>query len=259
LYSVQQTLITPSGTYPECVAVADFDEDYDDDLVTTFSEGTTNKVAFFYQLTQGSFSAANSFNVGAYHPSHVVAGDFDLDTRIDVAVVSSNSGVLSMLRNLGGQAFGFQLMLDLATTQSDHMQCADLDADYMPDLVVTNDGGRSLTVILNARPNPSNYCLAVPNSTGVGASIGSVGSPSIAAMNLKLMVTNAPPYKIGVFFYSYKPTQMPFQGAYLCIAPPIRRLDPPVLIDGNGVASYAMTLSGVGRATRGCSFRPARC
>jgi len=242
-YAVQLQLSAPASTHPECVAVADFDEDYDDDLVTTFSEGTLNKLAIFYQLSQGNFSPAQVFNVGAYHPSHVVAADFDLDTRADVAVVSSNSGALSMLRNLGGGAFGFQLMIDLPTTQSDHMQAADLDGDYSSDLVVTNDGGRSLTVILNARSNPSTYCLAVPNSTGAGASIASSGSPSLAAQNLKLVVTNAPPLKTGVFFYSYKPTQLPFLGAYLCIAPPIRRLDPPVLIDGNGVASYAMTLS----------------
>ncbi len=250
LFNVQLILTVPNATHPECVAVADFDEDGDDDVAATFSEGNLNKFALFYQYPAGGggnlynwFSAPFRFNVGAVHPTHIVAGDFDLDTRIDVAIVSSNSAMLSMLRNLGGNAFGFQIMMNLPGPASDHMQVADLDKDYNPDLVCTNDGGSSLSVILNARTNPSSYCLSVPNSTGVGANVSMLGSASISTNNLTLRVTNAPPNKLGMFLYGQKPTMTPFNGAYLCVQPPIRRLDPIVQIDANGVASYLLPLT----------------
>lgn len=249
LFNVQLILTVPNATHPECVVVADFDEDGDDDVAATFAEGVLNKFAIFHQYPPAPgdypfrwFSDPLSFNVGAYHPTHIVAGDFDLDTRMDIAIVSSSSAMLSLLRNFGNFGFGFQIMMNLPGPGSDHMQVADLDKDHNPDLVCTNDGGSSLSVILNARTNPSNYCLSVPNSTGVGALIGMVGSTSIAASNLTLRVTNAPPNRMGWFLYGQKPTMTPFNGTYLCLQPPIHRLDPIVPIGANGVANYGLSL-----------------
>lgn len=249
-FDVQSILTVPNSTHPECVVAADFDEDGADDLAATFSEGLLNKFALFYQLPSGTrvdpvnfFTAPYTFNVGAVHPTHLVAADFDKDTRVDVAIVSSGTAMVSMLRNLDNRSFGFQTMVTLPGPMSDHMQVADFDADFMPDLVCTNDGGSSLSVLFNALPSASNYCLSVPNSTGVGAKIGITGSVSLAANNLFLRVTDAPPLTMGLFFYGVKPTSLPFQGSFLCVEPPIRRFVPAVQVNANGVATYMLPLA----------------
>jgi hypothetical protein len=243
-YSVSETLQLAAGNAPECVAVADFDEDALDDLAVTYSEGLVNKFAVFYQIDVGMtdpitiFSPPHVFNVGARHPTHIVTGDFDLDRRVDVAVVSSETSALSVLRNLGNRTFGFQTMVTLPGPLADHMAAADLDADYLVDLVCTNGSG-DLSVVLNALSNPWTYCFAVPNSTLVGAEIGMQGSTSIANGDLQLRVDNLPPSAPGTFLMAPKPAQTPFEGSFLCLAPPVFRMSQAVVANSRGVVSDA--------------------
>ncbi|MBK8178805.1 MAG: VCBS repeat-containing protein [Planctomycetes bacterium] len=248
-YFVQSILTCPNGTHPECVEVADFDEDGDDDVVTTFSEGLLNKFAVYYHTPSepgfepsAYFSAPFCHNVGALHPAHVLAADFDLDTRVDVAIVSSVSNVVSILQNQGNTVFGFQRMIDLPGPASDHMALADFDRDYFADFVVTNDGGTSLSVLKNLLPEANPYCLSVPNSTGVGARIGILGSTSIAQDNLTLRVVNGPALRPGLFLHSVKPGLIPFKGSFLCLEPPVHRLTPGVQFDAGGSASLYLPL-----------------
>lgn len=248
-YFVQSVLICPNGTHPECVEVADFDEDGDDDVAATFSEGLLNKFAIFYHTPSepafeplGYFSAPVCHNVGAVHPAHLLAADFDLDTRVDVAVLNSVTHVLSILQNQGGTVFGYKAMIDLPGPGSDHLALADFDRDNFADLVATNDGGTSVSVLMNALSNPHNYCLSVPNSTGSGAIIGMLGSTSIAASDLSLRVVGGPTYRPGLFLCAVKPGMTPFAGSFLCLEPPVMRLQ-GTYFDANGAASVYLPLA----------------
>jgi hypothetical protein len=248
-YGVQCVLTVPNATNPECVEVADFDNDGLEDIVASFSLGILNQFAVFYQFpTEPAGDVARWFsypvvhNVGAVHPAHIVAGDFDLDTWTDVAIVSSGTSQLCFLRNTANLDFGFQVMMNLPGPASDHMALGDLDANYRADLVVTNDGGSSLSVILNAQADASNYCQAVPNSTLLPAHISMLGSSSLAANDFGLRVTNAPPFKTGLFLYGAYPELTPFKGSFLCLAPPLRRLQPGMFINGNGSVNYTLPL-----------------
>ena len=241
LYSVQSVLTAPNSTHPECVDVADFDEDGDDDIVASFSEGTSNKFAIFYQLTTepyfdplDHFSAPISHNVGALHPAHLVSADFDLDTRADVAIVSSVSNVISVLQNQGNSIFGFKTMISLPGPASDHMALADFDRDFFADFVVTNDGGTSVSVVMNALSDAESFCFAVPNSTGLGAHLSLVGTTSIAANNVSLRVVNGPANRPGLFLCGAKPGMIPFKGSFLCLESPLSRLDQALVFDGGG-------------------------
>lgn len=249
-FNVETVLTVPNGTYPECVAVADFDLNGSDDIVATFSQGAANEFAVFYQMKSGTaaeinrlFTDPDTFDVGGVHPSHIVAADFDLDTRADIAVLSSKSSNLSLFCNVADHKFSFQTSMDLPGPQPSRMVVADMNRDYAPDVVCTNNGGNSLSVVLNARTNPSTYCKALPNSTGSGTSLWISGSTSIAANNFTLRAGKAPPGQLGIFLYGQKPAQTPFQGSVLCIEPPLGRLDPQVRIDATGVASFALSLA----------------
>jgi hypothetical protein len=229
---------------PEDVGVADFDGDGKDDLVATRSNGTENDLVLMLHVGARVpfFTAPKSFDTGGVHPTGLVIHDFDLDTRIDVAAVNARSSSVSALRNLGG-TFGAPQVYALLGPASDFVTCGDLDRNGYADLVCTNDGGNSVSVLLNARTNPGSYCIGAPNSAGDGARMGSSGSISVSANDMVLRASGLPPFMNGIYFYGSTPKQLPFHSGYLCIASPITRLDPPVLVNGLGEASRALDLA----------------
>lgn len=73
-------------------------------------------------------------------------------------------------------------------------------------------------------PLPSTYCTSKPNSLGCAPQIGSTGMASASSaaafdVSTTMLLNNKP----GIFFYGYAPAAIPFQGGFLCVAPPTRR------------------------------------
>lgn len=71
---------------------------------------------------------------------------------------------------------------------------------------------------------PSTYCTSKVNSQGCTPAIASSGSPSMTSasafdITCDMMLNN----KAGIFFYGLAPGSLPFQGGFLCVAPPIQR------------------------------------
>ncbi len=222
---------------PESIAIADVDNDGDDDLLVTLADTTVHDIGVFRQLSPGVFCQCDYFDVGGVHPVGLVVGDFDFDTYIDAAAVNSVTSSLSVLRNLAGQQFGELQTFPVLGPDAMALAAADLDGNHYLDLVVTNDGGNSVSVILNGRDNPSNYCLSSPNSAGSGAHMGWSGMPSVSAGSFALAVSGAPASVNGLFFIGETPTQVPYSSGYLCIAPPVARLGPALMTSSTGSAS----------------------
>ncbi|MAF67715.1 MAG: hypothetical protein CMJ84_18930 [Planctomycetes bacterium] len=88
-------------------------------------------------------------------------------------------------------------------------------------------------------PHPSTFCVTTPNSAGPpGALIGSVGLPSISVNAFTLSASSAPPGQPGIFYYGPGQIQVPFGDGVRCVGGgPTFRL-PPIVIAGNGRASY---------------------
>jgi len=59
--------------------------------------------------------------------------------------------------------------------------------------------GTVLSLVHCVRPVGINYCTAVPNSTGLAASISASGSQSISAMDLSFTANNVPMGTFGIF------------------------------------------------------------
>jgi hypothetical protein len=108
----------------------------------------------------------------------------------------------------------------------------------------TGPGNKSVFRCRRYRPclAPETYCSTSPNSVGSGASIGSSGSVSVAADDLVLDVSGAPPAKSGLFFFGSAAAQVPFGDGTRCVATPLKRL-PILQTDANGDASYALDLA----------------
>lgn len=99
-----------------------------------------------------------------------------------------------------------------------------------------DEGGNvtlSLTCILANCPPPredldlgSVFCNSNPNSSGFTATLSARGSSDPADNYFSLAASDAPPGKIGIFFFGQNPTAVPFSQGVKCIANPARRLPP---------------------------------
>lgn len=142
-------------------AAADLDEDGVDDRVHV----SGGAVVVYWSRPDG---AHDRLFIDPPDPDETLTagatGDFDGDGRIDLMVGSSNGRVFSY-RSIGSRAFAdpvehatastFALPLDSAF----RMTTADLDLDDLPDLLITDTGGRRLVAMLN-RSRPGAIALS---------------------------------------------------------------------------------------------------
>jgi hypothetical protein len=91
-----------TGTFPRRVIAADFNGDGKLDLVSANQTG--NNITIKIGAGDGTFPAATSVNItnpaGATTPNDLVAGDFNGDNKLDLAVVNGTNNVTIFL-NMG--------------------------------------------------------------------------------------------------------------------------------------------------------------
>jgi glucose/arabinose dehydrogenase len=95
--------------------------------------------------------------------------------------------------------------------------------------------GRILKLVQFEETTP--YCTTSPNSIGPGAELEILGSTSIPADDMTLVVTQVPDSEFGIFFFGDTQLSAPFYDGLLCISAGqgsgIHRILPPVLSVGN--------------------------
>ena len=72
-------------------------------------------------------------------------------------------------------------------------------------------------------PAPKVYGTAKINSSGLGASIGWTGSPSLKANDFKITLRNGPPGEKGLVFWGASPKAGPFYGGWMLVSRPQQR------------------------------------
>ena len=89
------------------------------------------------------------------------------------------------------------------------------------------------------------YCTAKPNSAGCVPAISSTGAPSATwAQPFMIQASEVLNAQLGVLFYGHQPAAVPFQGATLCVAPPVLRAAAqptggnPLPLDCSGQLAY---------------------
>jgi hypothetical protein len=87
-----------------------------------------------------------------------------------------------------------------------------------------------------------NFCVVTPNSTGVGATISTSGSTSIAANNFALTASGCPAYRLGRFIYGPNQTQQAFGNGTLCVGGATFKL-PIVPTSSTGDAQFQVNFS----------------
>ena len=110
-------------------------------------------------------------------------------------------------------------------------------------------------------PDPTTYCTAKTNSLGCVPAIAAVGIPSATSTPFDITAANVLNNKNGLLFYGYNgPTNTPFLGGTLCVAPPLRRTtvqnsggNPP---PNDCSGSYVLDVVAVAPERRGPDARP---
>jgi hypothetical protein len=78
-------------------------------------------------------------------------------------------------------------------------------------------------------------CIGAPNSVGSGGRLGAVGMPSLSLNGFSLLADDIVPGEFALFFFGFSPLDpAPFGDGWLCVAPPMVRLNPAVSVDPAG-------------------------
>ncbi len=152
----------PSDLQTWSVAVGDFNNDGNSDLVTANNE--TSDVSLLLGNGDGTFGAATYFDVGL-NPYTVAVGDFNADGNSDLATANINSNNVSILPGNGNGTFGAATNLSVGSTPY-FVVVGDFNNDGKSDLATANLGDSSVSILLQN----ANGTFAPATSFAVGNS-----------------------------------------------------------------------------------------
>ena len=135
-----------TGDYPAGVAVGDLNNDGRQDLVTANTYDSTASVLL--GNGDGSFQPKADFPTGTY-PRKTVLADVNEDGRLDVITVNSLNTISVLLGQGDGTLLPESDYPVLANGQPCCVVTGDLNGDGSPDLAVSNQQQKAITVLFN--------------------------------------------------------------------------------------------------------------
>lgn len=178
-----------TGTAPQAIILAHFNGDQNLDYATANFGGSSNHVTARNGDGLGGFSLTSGSLANITNPTDLVAGDFNSDGKLDIAV--ANGGVGTMRLGVGDGNGGFIPTTSVAvgtTAVTDRsIAAADVNLDGFLDVVVSNVADGTVSVLLG----DGNGGFAPKVDLAVGASPGSVtlgdlnkdGLPDVVSTN----------------------------------------------------------------------------
>ena len=138
-FTVPKQYPTGNNSLPLSVVVGDFDNDNQLDLAV--ANYGTSSIGMFIGLGNGSFADQMTyFTSYGYTPNLVAAGDFNNDSRLDIAVISSDNNYVDILLTYRNHSFSSQTNYTTTGISSDpeSIAIADFNNDNRLDIVVAN-------------------------------------------------------------------------------------------------------------------------
>jgi hypothetical protein len=194
-FAAQQTI--PTGSNPQNVVAADLNCDGRPDLV--ISNGNAGTLSVLENATPAgtttpTFAAQQTFAVST-GTTFVAVGDFNGDGKADLAVVGNNAAVAVLLNTTpdGSNFITFATPQTFAVgSAATGVAAGDFNGDGRPDLAVTDEGGNTVSVLLNTTPAraaaasfAAQQTFAVGNNPFaiVAADFNGDGRPDLAVIN----------------------------------------------------------------------------
>lgn len=170
---------------PFAVAAGDFDRDTKLDLAVAIN--ATNNVSVLRGNGAGGFGIGSNFPLDSGKgPNSVAVGDFNRDTKLDLAVVGFLSGDVSVF--LGDGAGGFDKAKHFSVGVGPQaVAVEDFNRDQNPDLVVANKNTNNVSILLG--DGAGGFGAAASFSVGTGPQAVAVGDFN-RDQNLDLVTAN---------------------------------------------------------------------
>ncbi len=180
------------GNNPKSVCIGDIDGDGKVDI-TVANTGSNNVSVFLNTSNTGGISLVSKvdFTTGTA-PNFVTLGDFNGDTKLDLAITNQNDNSVSILKNTSSvSSISFATKVDFTTgTTPTSIALGDLDGDSKVDLVVSNQATNTVSVLRNnSNIDTISFNTKVDFTTGNGTASVAVGDldgdekPDIAIAN----------------------------------------------------------------------------
>jgi hypothetical protein len=139
---------TGFSSQPTSISVADFDNDTRLDIVVA-NNGTENVMVLFGS-GYGTFVSQTTYSTDySSHPCWVAVGDFNNDSRLDIAVANSGSNNVGVFLGNGTGTFSSQITYSTGLgSQPYSVAVLDFDNDTRLDIAVANYGTNNVGVLL---------------------------------------------------------------------------------------------------------------
>jgi FG-GAP-like repeat/FG-GAP repeat len=171
----------PAGFGPASIAVGDFNGDGNPDLVVANASSADNgaggtTISVLLGNGNGTFQAPVSYLSGS-EPIGVAVGDFNSDGKLDIVAANFGAGngtTISLLLGNGDGTFQAAVEYDVGMGPV-FVAAADLTHKGLLDLVVANDDGGTISVLLNSNPAP---CTIRPDIDDLSADPDHIWPPN---------------------------------------------------------------------------------
>ncbi len=193
-----QIELSTGTSRPIAISLVDFDNDTFLDIVT--ANYGTHSVSIFYGCGNAKFSNPVTYSTGYdSFPSSLVAGHFNNDNHLDLAIANYGTNNFAILFGNGNRSFANQVIF--STNSGSHpssITCGYFNADTFLDIAVANSGSNNIIVFQSS----GNGTFANQTTYTIGtASPYSIGAVDFNQDNrLDLVVTNKGTNNIGILF-----------------------------------------------------------
>jgi len=148
-FADQQTYTTLSKSNPSSIAVGDFNNDNQTDIVV--SNNGTGNVGLFLGQGNGSFRAQTTYSMGSNsYPQYISVSDFNKDNALDIVVVDSQNDYVHFVQGYGNGSFSIMKTYDAVSGSSPCCAIvADLNNDNEADIVIGNYGTNDILLLID--------------------------------------------------------------------------------------------------------------
>ncbi|HXD94389.1 MAG TPA: VCBS repeat-containing protein, partial [Bacteroidia bacterium] len=151
------------GTAPQALVVADFNGDGKPDIISANNGNGSVSVLLNSSAAPGSFNFNQSPFSVITAPTSMIAGDFNGDTKPDIAVINNSS--IATYTNNGAGVFAVQTA-SMAISSPSGITIGDYNGDAKPDLAVSSSSSYNAYVMIN-----SGTSFGAPTAYGAPASV----------------------------------------------------------------------------------------
>jgi len=185
----------PTDSLPLAVAIADFNGDNKQDLAIGNFFGLpcnpgpcTNNTRIYFGSGDGTKFTFNQSLNGGTSVSDIAVGDFNGDSKPDLALANQAADTASVLLNNGSGTFGAATSYNVGDNPRG-IAAGDFNEDGSPDLAVANQADDTVSVLMNKDDNSGTFNSATTTAGGDGNAGIVVGSFN-ADVNTDLATAN---------------------------------------------------------------------